>query len=568
MRQHDALLVSTCVSGGDAIGAFCAGNYSCTSRTYFMIYARGEGDWRCCPEWTLCQKMCHKDKSINFFISCGFYYFPIISSARDNEKKKTKIKIKASAEEIEMSNGGRARQFGSAETMRRNEVWQEFKTPAGKRYFYNKNTKESRWDKPDFKKASGAQDRAKVAQVERKPMFALELIDDWHLIICNDGTKFYYNGESNISKYEIDEEGAGQCAALMNSLDKEKLILLIGVARGYNVREEDVDKIFESLNEEIDLFKKNQVVVVEEKADEPNEEAGDAETPPQASSAGLVSGYGSSSEEEEEEPENDDAGIIDDLNQIDSGDVNERGLFFQLCDRYELDKFSTWSLQCKKIENDPDFYKVGDAAVRESLFEEWCASASASGNESESESEDEDDADLLEPTKFHYLAQIVAKAEIAPDCIPQDIRKQQKALFKAYRVKEYVPSKRDQDRFVSQLLFYYKTFSLEQRKEIFQECLRDHERDFACAVQSLRQDVGLISRWQALLRPTAADGASVEDALLSIEHRCGVGAIALADPRYYVLGILDKTAGWVRWLAAEGVDPAAGWPRRARGHCR
>lgn len=91
-----------------------------------------------------------------------------------------------------------------------------------------------------------------------------------------------------------------------------------------------MEKIFESLNEEIDLFKKNQVVVVEEKADEPNEEAGDAETPPQANSAGLVSGYGSSSEEEEEEeePENDDAGIIDDLNQIDSGDVNERGPVF------------------------------------------------------------------------------------------------------------------------------------------------------------------------------------------------------------------------------------------------
>ncbi|CAI4055205.1 hypothetical protein SUVZ_16G4180 [Saccharomyces uvarum] len=455
-----------------------------------------------------------------------------------------------------MSNRGRTTQFGSVETMRRNGVWQEFKTPAGKRYFYNKDTKESRWDKPDFKKASGPQNSAKGAQAERKPMFALELIDDWHLIICNDGAKFYYNGESNTSKYEIDEEGAGQCAALIKSLDKEKLILLIGIARGYNVREGDVDRIFESLNEEIDLFKKNQVKV--EKEDEPNEEAGDAETPPQANSAGLVSGYGSSSEEE---PENDDAGIIDDLNQIDSGDVNERGLFFQLFDRYELDKFSTWSLQCKKIENDPDFYKIGDAAVRESLFEEWCASAS----ESEDDTDADADADVLEPTKFHYLAQIVAKAEIAPDCIPQDIRTQQKALFKAYRVKEYVPSKRDQDRFVSQLLFYYKTFSLEQRREIFQECLRDHERDFACAVQLLRQDVGLISRWQALFPPAAADGASVEDALLSIEHRCGVGAIALTEPRYYVLGILDKTAGWVRWLAAEGgprsrVAPAGAGP--------
>ncbi|QID88554.1 pre-mRNA-splicing factor urn1 [Saccharomyces pastorianus] len=462
-----------------------------------------------------------------------------------------------------MSDRGGVKQSGSTGTMRRNGVWQEFKTPAGKKYYYNKNTKESRWDKPDFKKALGVQNSAKAPQAERKPMFALELIDYWYLIICNDGTKFYYNGESNTSKYEIDEEGAGQCAALVKSLDKEKLTLLIGIARGYNVREEDVDQIFKSLNEEIDLFKKNQVEEEDEKEDEPNEEAGDAEaeTPPQTNSAGLVSGYGSSSEEEEEEeeeeePANEDTDIIDDLNQIDSGDLNERGLFFQLLDRYELDKFSTWSLQCKKIENDPDFYQISDAAVRESLFEEWCAKESGSGSESE------DGADLLEPTKFHYLAQIVAKAEIAPDCIPQDIRKQQRALFKAYRVKEYVPSKRDQDRFVSQLLFYYKTFSLDQRREIFQEFLRDHERDFACAVQTLRQDKGLISRWRALLAATAADGASVEDALLRIEHRCGVGAIALADPRYYVVGILDKTAGWVRWLAAEGgprsrVAPAA-----------
>nr|2JUC_A Chain A, Pre-mRNA-splicing factor URN1 [unidentified] len=54
------------------------------------------------------------------------------------------------------------------------------------------------------------------------------------------------------------------------------------------------------------------------------------------------------------------------------GDIDERNIFFELFDRYKLDKFSTWSLQSKKIENDPDFYKIRDDTVRESLFEEWC----------------------------------------------------------------------------------------------------------------------------------------------------------------------------------------------------
>ena len=62
-----------------------------------------------------------------------------------------------------MSDRGGVKQSGSTGTMRRNGVWQEFKTPAGKKYYYIKNTKESRWDKPDFKKALGVQNSAKAS---------------------------------------------------------------------------------------------------------------------------------------------------------------------------------------------------------------------------------------------------------------------------------------------------------------------------------------------------------------------------------------------------------------------
>lgn len=428
-------------------------------------------------------------------------------------------------------------------------MWQEFKTPAGIRYYYNKKTKQSQWENPDFKIFSDQENVEKALRMERKPTFSLELIDAWHLVICNDGTKFYYNSDSKVFKNEISQESDSQCSALVESLDKEKLVILIGVARGYDMRDEDVDKIFESLNEEINLFKKNQNEAG--RVDEANEEPGDVNPPLKEHHTGLISGYGSSSEEEDdgEQDLNKDATIIDDLNQIDTGDADERGLFFRLFDRYELDKFSTWSLQSKKIENDPDFYTIGDDAVREGFFEEWCGhehSDSAAAEQSGSE----DVGDVLEPTKYHYLAQILAKAgTIAPDAVPQDIRKQQKELYKAYRIKEYVPSKREQDKFVSQLLFYYKTFSLEQRKEIFQDCLRDHERDFAGAVKSIRRESGLISQWQAVLE-APADGASVEEVLLNIEYRCNI--VVAADPRYYVVGILDKTMVWVRWLAAEG----------------
>ncbi|AJP42273.1 Urn1p [Saccharomyces cerevisiae YJM1078] len=442
--------------------------------------------------------------------------------------------------------------------------WQEFKTPAGKKYYYNKKTKQSQWEKPNLKKNSNLESNAKASQIERKPTFTLELINGWYLIICNDGTKLYFNNDSKVFKNDIGQESDGNCGALIESLDKEKLVLLIGVARGYAMREEDIDNIFESLNEEIDLFKRNQDGV--ERKSEISEEAGDVQHPFQESHTGLVSGYGSSSEEEDEEQiPNQDASIIDDLNHIDTDDIDERNLFFQLFHRYKLDKFSTWSLQSKKIENDPDFYKIRDDAVREGLFEEWCGehSSNASAKESDSEDDSEDDSDVLEPTKYHYLAQIVANAgKIAPDTITQDIRKQQKALYKAYKIKEYVPSKREQDKFVSQLLFYYKTFNLQQRREIFWDCLRDHERDFTGTIELLRQDKELISRWLALLN-APADSSSVEDVLLTIEHRCCVGPIVLTEPRYYVVGIMDKTTVWVRWLAAEGGPPGRFTPAGA-----
>ncbi|AJW06800.1 Urn1p [Saccharomyces cerevisiae YJM1418] len=442
--------------------------------------------------------------------------------------------------------------------------WQEFKTPAGKKYYYNKNTKQSQWEKPNLKKGSNLESNAKESQTERKPTFSLELLNGWHLIICNDGTKLYFNDNSKEFKNDISQEDDSRCRSLIDSLDKEKLVLLIGVARGYTMREEDIDKILESCNEEIHLFKRNQDEV--ERKDEISEEAGDVKSPLQESHTGLVSGYGSSSEEEDEEEDeeneeqivNQDTSIIDDLNRIDTDDIDERNIFFELFDRYKLDKFSTWSLQSKKIENDPDFYKIRDDTVRESLFEEWCGerSGNATAEESDSEDNSEDDSEVLEPTKYHYLAQIVANAgTIAPDTIPQDIRKQQKALYKAYKIKEYIPSKRDQDKFVSQLLFYYKTFDLEQRKEIFCDCLRDHERDFTGAVESLRQDKELINRWQTLLK-APADSSSIEDILLSIEHRCCVSPIVVTEPRYYVVGILEKTVVWVRWLAAE-VGPSS-----------
>lgn len=437
--------------------------------------------------------------------------------------------------------------------------WQEFKTPAGKKYYYNKKTKQSQWEKPNLKKDSNLESNAKASQRERKPTFALELIDGWYLIICSDGKKLYFNDDSKVFQNDIGQESDSNCAALMESLDKEKLVLLIGVARGYTMREEDINNIFESLNEEIVLFKRNQDGV--ERQCETSEEAGDVQPPLQESHTGLVSGYGSSSEEEEEQQQqqiaNQDASIIDDLNHIDTDAIDERNLFFQLFHSYKLDKFSTWSLQSKKIENDPDFYKIRDDALRESLFEEWCGehSSNASAKESDSGDDSENDSDVLEPTKYHYLAQIVANAgTIAPDTITQDIRKQKKALYKAYKIKEYVPSKREQDKFVSQLLFYYKTFNLQQRREIFWDCLLDHERDFTGTVESLRQDKELICRWQALLK-TPADSSSVEDVLLTIEHRCCVSPIVLTEPRYYVVGIMDKTAVWVRWLAAEGGPP-------------
>ena len=139
-------------------------------------------------------------------------------------------------------------------------------------------------------------------------------------------------------------------------------------------------------------------------------------------------------------------------------------------------------MQSRKIRDDPLFYKITNDADRKELFENWCMNECSNQSEVPAideqiiSSDDEDPAiDSLEPSRYHYLAHIVSKSKITSSTLPKDIRTDQKELFKQFRIKDSL-SKREQDAFLSKLLFYYKRMTPEQRIAIFKRFLEGKKK--------------------------------------------------------------------------------------------
>ncbi|EDO15924.1 hypothetical protein Kpol_480p11 [Vanderwaltozyma polyspora DSM 70294] len=448
------------------------------------------------------------------------------------------------------------------------KIWKEFNAPDGRKYYYNIKSKESTWTKPDSlydtEKGKVGSDRAGA------PLFVFPLLNGWHLIICVGGEKYYYNKVLNdtISK-ELSDDSSLQ---LLNAVDKDKLILLIAVARGYNWP--DYEKLYDELLKEFelisnDMMQTQQAEVTSTEDEDEDEDENQEGNVVAVSNTGLIGGYLSSDDEESsdenqvEVSENtnieedlakrsDQNDVDENLNSIDHGldsldDIDlekSKSLFTRLFEEFQLDPYSSWRLQLKKIQNHPDYFQITDNSTREELFESWCSSKFNGGksNVTNFEGEDEetltsDEEDDFEPTKFHYLAHIISKADIAADTIFLDIKENNKSLFKEFKIKDFIKSKKDQEAFSSKLLFFYKKFQLNERKNLFLQLLKENEN---LIIPNINSNIEIVRH---IIKNDVDEAYEIETQLLQIEKIIGLQnmLVDLAnDPKYYILGIKDK----------------------------
>lgn len=422
------------------------------------------------------------------------------------------------------------------------KLWREFKAPNGKKYYYNTETKKTQWEKPIFKPESTKTANSdistfqkRVADEKLEAVFVVPLLNDWKLVICNNGSRFF-SDPTGKPQHHLDDP---QCAELLEYLDKDKLVTLIGFARGYISNSVNADSVYDQLIEEILFIKQDMQVDDGENSDPESESGGEVNE--------TVNG-----EQDHEQDLEQDSQLIETLNDL-SEDVNADSTsniqqFIKLFDSYGLDKFSTWKREMRKVEKDPAFFLVKDDQLREELFEKWCCGdherdvGSIDDEDSMSATDDEVE---LEPTKYHYLSHIVNKSEIEDDTIYEDIRTNQKALFKELRIKDFVKTKKEQQKFVSRLLFYYKKFSLEQRKEVFRKEIDKHALTIKKCMDKNQNDTETyLSKERFDTVMNSNDAFAVETALLQLENLIDIHGDMHSiqeTPEYYVLGIKDKT---------------------------
>lgn len=467
-------------------------------------------------------------------------------------------------------------------------IWSEFTAPDGKKYYYNVRTKQSTWEKPLNFYDTNTSDIISAAHrtksvLDNSPYFALPLQNKWFLIICNTGKKFFYNEATTESVWKLTDS---QSVEQLNALDRDKLILLIGIARGYLMS--NAQDIYGSVLAELKQQTEGAKDVWDEEEDieqhtsprPANNDMAELASTPQSivtvTNDRLIAGYSSSedevdvSAEAEENGDEDEAEqlnmlntITDELNAVGESEAyQDKSAFLELFNKYGCDPYSTWSLQARKIQNDPDFYSVLDDSLKESMFEEWCNKHLAESNQatqyqqgtfdeenmpSEEEENKNDEEMGLEPTKFHYLAHIVSKATINSTTIFLDIKEENRSLFKKLKIKKFIKAKQMQESFVSKLLFYYKKMNREERKRVFADVLKENEIAIRENVNTNEENVRHILQSDV----DENNAFAIETQLLKMESFIGLSKdlqILESDPKYYVLGIKDKAIELRRYL--------------------
>lgn len=429
--------------------------------------------------------------------------------------------------------------------------WKRFKDPSGSYYYFNAVTKVSSRNKPKEYEAWEQQKQALTSLV-----FCLPLCNSWHLVICFNGAKFYYNGDTGVSQMKLVDE---ESETLLAKMDRSLLSLLVGVARGFTPRD-GRDVYQEVYNMLVELARENKGVA--EIQDEPEAQGSEAQESeaqeletqeletqkpeaPEKPQNVLISGYLSSSDEEEEEEEEDegekkgDSENAPDAESPEKEHANET-LFMDLLNDKDIDPYSTWPLQAKKLLDDPRYHLIPDEK-REELFQEWCAqrfeqqkNTPQEEHHPDGDENDDDESTDLNPTKYHYLAHIISKATITPTTIFSDIKKENKRLFKKLQINDQL-SKKEQEQFTSKILVYYKRMDLAEREKIFKTIIK-RKLNFPPKSDHLSSLV---------LKETPTDSFELETQLLEIENELLIldeqkNSSIQNEVMYYVLGIKDK----------------------------
>lgn len=429
------------------------------------------------------------------------------------------------------------------------DTWREYTAPNGAKYYYNTETKQTTWVKPVDSSSNSSSKSEPV-----RPVFVVPLVNGWNLVICSNGKKFYYctststNTSTNCSSLLPDEESR----ELLDKVDRQKLVSLIGIARGYSVNSGLVSKLYDSVLSDIELAKLGRDGSESSDMLEEGENVEKEENYSNNQYEELVL-----PEEEEEQMEKE---VVQQVPLLPTDSIKLR--MFALFDKFNLNKYSTWRLELSKVNNDPDFYLVSDDNTREALFEEWCCHQDNSvetedlkepeeDTDTDSGADSDSDTDNLEPTKFHYLAHILSKATIKDDTIFQDIYKQNKRAFKQYKIDDFISSKREQESFVSRLLFYYKRFSPPEREHLLRKSLEGKCRDSILNTLTVSDKIrGNLTQLLKGELSSDDDAYTIETLLLRMENLlkdCGCGSL-LEDPEYYIVGIKDKTIVLLEFL--------------------
>ncbi|CCD23622.1 Urn1p NDAI_0B05900 [Naumovozyma dairenensis CBS 421] len=502
----------------------------------------------------------------------------------------------------------------STDNKHHKRIWKEYKTPNGKKYYYNIETKQSTWEKPfSFYKTNKNNSNTKALgqthhEIENK--FAFKLLNEWYLILRSDGSKFYYNARSNRSVLKLveDKEDEKLSFDLMKYLDKNNLIKLIGLIRGYNDPSIDIKGLYEEIVANIGFLKQDilteQMEIEdggedeEEEEEEKEEKEDDVSGKIEGKSSGDdkdVEGNASNKpdnistdemrEEEGEErfEDEDDNDELNTLNNLTSkgGEEGEDNInasvqkvkqaFFELLDKNKLDMYSTWSVQSRRIIERPTiFYSISNDSEREEIFEDWCRnrvhstglySSNVKENndgdtlvrgsyyeEEDKDDDDDDDDDDLEPTKYHYLSELIFKLRdsINERSIFQDIKRQGKSLFKDYRIKDWIPDKKELEKTVSLLLFYYKKLSEQERCDKFQEYVTKH---YGEKIKLHHEELNKILEPSSSADAEAEADVDIEKEILQIENvilRSGddhvpvTAAVDTPGLEYYIIGLRAK----------------------------
>lgn len=403
------------------------------------------------------------------------------------------------------------------------KIWREYRAPDGRKYYYNVKTKETTWNKP-------APSSTPRTQGATRAVYTFDLFNDVHLVVFSDGVKRYSVGSTYVD--EVEDKLSQRLLGLMDQSRVDRLCR--SMQKGTN------DELYEQIREDIEFLKSD----LRAELEPPKRQKLDIE---EVKTSALLAGYSSSSEDEEEEVDDvrdamDDVKdnvdeVQEDVDEVqEETDItvqanedkkeeatkvvedtkgnaetkeNEREIMFDLFEKYELDKFSTWKNESLKINNDPLFFSVMDDSIREEYFEQWC------GQDADADVSDEEEEG--EPTKYHYLSQLVANYDVKPDTIPQDITRDKK-LMKQYRIKDYT-SKQERTRFLTKVLAWYKHLTVEERKAMVREYL---------------------VRLELTAKPAAVEPQEdVESQLLSLESQFGLPKHE-DDYEYYAIDLRSK----------------------------